>query len=65
MVLVDLRNHGKSAGIEGLDPPYDMVNAAKDLASGEVSRMGVARRCHWSFHGGKGCLRICGKLRTW
>ncbi|KAF2307650.1 hypothetical protein GH714_030593 [Hevea brasiliensis] len=33
MVLVDLRNHGKSADIEGLDPPHDMFNAAKDLAN--------------------------------
>uniref|UniRef100_A0A7N0UBQ3 AB hydrolase-1 domain-containing protein n=1 Tax=Kalanchoe fedtschenkoi TaxID=63787 RepID=A0A7N0UBQ3_KALFE len=31
MVLVDLRNHGRSAEI-GFDPPHDMVNAAKDLA---------------------------------
>ncbi|KAM0947461.1 putative palmitoyl-CoA hydrolase [Dioscorea sansibarensis] len=33
MVLVDLRNHGKSAGIKGFDPPHDMVNAAKDLSN--------------------------------
>ncbi|ONK57132.1 uncharacterized protein A4U43_C10F16940 [Asparagus officinalis] len=33
MVLVDLRNHGNSAGIKGLDPPSDMVNAARDLAN--------------------------------
>ncbi|KAK9290385.1 hypothetical protein L1049_008554 [Liquidambar formosana] len=33
MVLVDLRNHGNSADIEGLRPPHDMVNAAKDLAN--------------------------------
>ncbi|XP_058115496.1 uncharacterized protein LOC131258288 isoform X2 [Magnolia sinica] len=33
MVLVDLRNHGRSAEIEGLDPPHDMVNAARDLAN--------------------------------
>lgn len=33
MVLVDLRNHGKSVGIKGLDPPHDMVNAARDLAN--------------------------------
>ncbi|EOY08318.1 Alpha/beta-Hydrolases superfamily protein isoform 1 [Theobroma cacao] len=33
MVLADLRNHGKSAEIEGLDPPHDMVNAAKDLGN--------------------------------
>ncbi|CAL5419655.1 unnamed protein product [Camellia sinensis] len=32
MVLVDLRNHGRSAEIEGLNPPHDMANAAKDLA---------------------------------
>lgn len=32
MVLVDLRNHGRSAEIEGLEPPHDMVNAANDLA---------------------------------
>ncbi|KAE8692523.1 40S ribosomal protein S14-3-like [Hibiscus syriacus] len=31
MVLVDLRNHGKSTDIQGFDPPDDMVNAAKDL----------------------------------
>ncbi|MQM00118.1 hypothetical protein Taro_032852 [Colocasia esculenta] len=33
MILVDLRNHGRSAGIEGLDPPHDMVTAARDLAN--------------------------------
>lgn len=32
MVLVDLRNHGRSAEIKGLEPPHDMVNAANDLA---------------------------------
>ncbi|XP_008243517.1 PREDICTED: protein ABHD11-like isoform X1 [Prunus mume] len=32
MVLVDLRNHGRSAEIEGLNPPHDLVNAAHDLA---------------------------------
>ena len=29
---MDLRNHGKSAELEGFGPPHDMVNAAKDLA---------------------------------
>lgn len=33
MVLVDLRNHGKSAEIEGLLPPHNLENAAKDLAN--------------------------------
>ncbi|KDP37331.1 hypothetical protein JCGZ_06785 [Jatropha curcas] len=33
MVLVDLRNHGKSADIRSVDPPHDMFNAAKDLAN--------------------------------
>lgn len=33
MVLVDLRNHGRSAGIKGLDPPHDMGNAARDLVN--------------------------------
>ncbi|KAG8501153.1 hypothetical protein CXB51_003232 [Gossypium anomalum] len=33
MVLVDLRNHGNSAEMEGLDPPHDLVNAAKDLGN--------------------------------
>ncbi|XP_047955093.1 protein ABHD11 [Salvia hispanica] len=32
MVLVDLRNHGKSAEI-GLPPPHNLENAAKDLAN--------------------------------
>ncbi|KAG7565427.1 Alpha/beta hydrolase fold-1 [Arabidopsis suecica] len=32
MVLVDLRNHGRSAEVEGLNPPHDLVNSAKDLA---------------------------------
>ncbi|PQQ19097.1 protein ABHD11-like [Prunus yedoensis var. nudiflora] len=32
LVLVDLRNHGRSAEIEGLNPPHDLVNAAQDLA---------------------------------
>ncbi|PKI49353.1 hypothetical protein CRG98_030281 [Punica granatum] len=38
MVLVDLRNHGKSAELEGFDPPHDMYNAAKDLANLVESR---------------------------
>ncbi|PIA59181.1 hypothetical protein AQUCO_00400211v1 [Aquilegia coerulea] len=33
MVLVDMRNHGRSADIKGFLPPHDMVNAAKDLAN--------------------------------
>lgn len=33
MVLVDLRNHGKSAEIEGLLPPHNLENAAKYLAN--------------------------------
>ncbi|KAI7732544.1 hypothetical protein M8C21_024150 [Ambrosia artemisiifolia] len=33
MVLVDLRNHGQSAGVSGLHPPHDIVNAANDLAN--------------------------------
>ncbi|CAA2957732.1 protein ABHD11 [Olea europaea var. sylvestris] len=33
MVMVDLRNHGKSAEIEELLPPHDLENAAKDLAN--------------------------------
>jgi hypothetical protein len=32
MVLVDLRNHGRSAGIKGIVPPHDLSTAAKDLA---------------------------------
>lgn len=31
--MVDLRNHGQSAEIEGLAPPHDMANAANDLAN--------------------------------
>lgn len=30
---MDLRNHGKSAGIIGLDAPHDMANTARDLAN--------------------------------
>ncbi|KAL5227882.1 hypothetical protein ABZP36_016147 [Zizania latifolia] len=33
MVLVDLRNHGRSAGIKGLSPLHDMSSAARDLAN--------------------------------
>ncbi|RVW48115.1 40S ribosomal protein S14 [Vitis vinifera] len=33
MVLVDQRNHGRSAEVEGLYPPHDIVNAAQDLAN--------------------------------
>ncbi|KAL6988450.1 hypothetical protein U1Q18_014201 [Sarracenia purpurea var. burkii] len=33
MVLVDLRNHGRSAEIESLSPPHDMANASNDLAN--------------------------------
>ncbi|XP_057777961.1 uncharacterized protein LOC130996679 [Salvia miltiorrhiza] len=33
MVLVDLRNHGKSADIEGLLPPHNLKNAAEDVAN--------------------------------
>lgn len=29
---MDLRNHGRSAEIEGLSPLHDMANAAKDVA---------------------------------
>lgn len=32
-VLVDLRNHGRSAEIQGLNPPHDLDNAARDLAN--------------------------------
>uniref|UniRef100_A0A1J3DT36 Abhydrolase domain-containing protein IMO32 n=1 Tax=Noccaea caerulescens TaxID=107243 RepID=A0A1J3DT36_NOCCA len=32
MILVDLRNHGRSAEVEGISPPHDLVNSAKDLA---------------------------------
>ncbi|XP_010520701.1 PREDICTED: protein ABHD11 [Tarenaya hassleriana] len=32
MVLVDLRNHGRSTEVEGLDPPHDLVSSAKDVA---------------------------------
>lgn len=30
---MDLRNHGRSAEIEGLDQPHDIANAANDLAN--------------------------------
>lgn len=30
---MDLRNHGNSADVEGLSPPHDLINAAKDLAN--------------------------------
>ena len=30
---MDLRNHGKSAGISGLEPPHNLVNAARDVAN--------------------------------
>ncbi|KAL6559169.1 hypothetical protein OROHE_006538 [Orobanche hederae] len=33
MILVDLRNHGNSAKIEGLLPPHNLESAAKDLAN--------------------------------
>lgn len=33
IVLVDLRNHGRSAEIEGLTPPHTMESAAKDVAN--------------------------------
>lgn len=29
---MDLRNHGRSAGIKGLGPPHNISTAAKDLA---------------------------------
>ncbi|KAI4378543.1 hypothetical protein MLD38_016007 [Melastoma candidum] len=32
MILVDLRNHGKSSELQGFDPPHDMFSAAKDLS---------------------------------
>ncbi|KAK9127826.1 hypothetical protein Syun_016623 [Stephania yunnanensis] len=38
IVLVDLRNHGSSAEIKGLEPPHDLVNAARDLADLVKSR---------------------------
>ena len=33
MVLVDLRNHGRTADMEGLSPPHDTINAARDIAN--------------------------------
>nr|XP_043621400.1 protein ABHD11 [Erigeron canadensis] len=33
MVLLDLRNHGQSAGLPELQPPHDMINAANDVAN--------------------------------
>ncbi|PWA47086.1 hypothetical protein CTI12_AA502340 [Artemisia annua] len=33
MVLVDLRNHGRTADTEGLSPPHDTINAARDIAN--------------------------------
>ncbi|KAG0452205.1 hypothetical protein HPP92_026082 [Vanilla planifolia] len=33
MVLLDLRNHGKSTEVKGLDPPHDMENSARDIAN--------------------------------
>ncbi|XP_024967398.1 protein ABHD11-like [Cynara cardunculus var. scolymus] len=33
MVLVDLRNHGNSVDREGLAPPHDIANAARDVAN--------------------------------
>ncbi|KAJ9548338.1 hypothetical protein OSB04_020881 [Centaurea solstitialis] len=33
MVLVDLRNHGSSVDREGLSPPHDIPNAARDVAN--------------------------------
>ncbi|KAJ1703164.1 hypothetical protein LUZ63_002943 [Rhynchospora breviuscula] len=33
MVLVDLRNHGRSAEIKGFEPPHNISSAAKDVAN--------------------------------
>nr|GEW87201.1 hypothetical protein [Tanacetum cinerariifolium] len=33
MVTVDLRNHGRSTNIEGLLPPHDVENTARDIAN--------------------------------
>nr|GMC88816.1 protein ABHD11 [Ipomoea batatas] len=33
MILVDLRNHGRSAEIGGFEPPHTMENAANDVAN--------------------------------
>ncbi|KAL7586927.1 uncharacterized protein LOC111902008 [Lactuca sativa] len=33
MVLLDLRNHGRSAGLSGLNPPHDIPSAANDVAN--------------------------------
>ncbi|XP_042440182.1 protein ABHD11-like isoform X1 [Zingiber officinale] len=33
MVLVDIRNHGRSAGLKELDLPHNMFNGAKDMAN--------------------------------
>lgn len=32
MILVDLRNHGNSASLQGFGPPHDMEAAARDVA---------------------------------
>ncbi|PWA47088.1 hypothetical protein CTI12_AA502360 [Artemisia annua] len=33
MVTMDLRNHGRSTDIEGLLPPHDVENTARDIAN--------------------------------
>ncbi|GKE47315.1 ABHD11-like protein isoform X2, partial [Tanacetum coccineum] len=33
MITVDLRNHGRSTNIEGLLPPHDLKNTARDIAN--------------------------------
>ncbi|KAJ9548335.1 hypothetical protein OSB04_020878 [Centaurea solstitialis] len=40
MILVDLRNHGSSVDREGLSPPHDIPNAARDLANLFISLNG-------------------------
>ena len=39
---MDLRNHGRSAGIKGFGPPHNMSTAAKDLAD-------LVKACGWTW----------------
>lgn len=62
-VLVDLRNHGKSTGLPGLDPPHTLTTAARDVIDTVANNWGGGIDClaGHSF-GGKVSLEVTRQL---
>eukprot|EP00897_Mesotaenium_endlicherianum_P005263 jgi/Mesen1/4765/ME000242S03943 len=65
MVLLDLRNHGKSAQLTGFDPPHDIRSAARDvvnLVQGKSSQWGQVQVAIGHSLGGKVVLEYARQL---